>query len=241
MSFVSACCNTPPVQAEYTPTGETTERDGVTYYIVGNKGSERGVILCYDIFGFHLNAFQFADLLSRSGVRVVVPDFLEGKPLTVADLGNPAVFENFKERRGPWSYNRKIFKAGQRVLEEEGVKHVGAVGFCWGGKLAMSALGEENSGIIGGALVHPSALTKEDFENARGPVFLAPTKDERDFTEDFAIAKAKPFGDKSVQVRFDNQKHGFCGARGDFDKPETADDVNRVIQLTTQFFKSILA
>ncbi|KAJ1960470.1 hypothetical protein GGI12_003782 [Dipsacomyces acuminosporus] len=241
MSFVNECCNTPPVQAEYTAVGETIKDAGSTYYIVGDKGSKNGVIFCYDIMGYHPNAYQVADLLASSGIRVIVPDFLQGKPLTREDIGNKEVFTDFLQNRAPWTANRAIFKAAQKVLEDEGIAHIGAIGFCWGAKLALQALGEENSGIGGSALVHPSALTKEDFENANGPVLLLPSKNERDFTEDFAIAKAKPFGDKSVQVRFDNQQHGFCGSRGEFGNPEVARDVNHVIKLSTQFFKDIFA
>ncbi|KAJ2358304.1 hypothetical protein IWW50_001367 [Coemansia erecta] len=240
MSFVSACCNTAPVQAEYTATGETTEQNGFKYYTVGDKGASQGVVFCYDIFGFHPHAYQIADKISQAGLRVIVPDFLEGNPLTMAALSDPAVFGDFKARRATWEYNREMFKAAVSVLQNEGAANIGAVGFCWGAKLAICALGED-CGIKSVSLVHPSMMELKDFEQAQGPVLLLTSKDDPELNDEFALVKAKPFGKLSYQERFNDRIHGFCAARGDFADPEVARDVNRVVQLTAGFFKESLA
>ncbi|KAJ1907333.1 hypothetical protein LPJ81_000815 [Coemansia sp. IMI 209127] len=245
MSFVAACCNTAPVQAEYKSTGETTKKDDVEYYFAGEKGAKQGIVFCYDIFGFHPNSLQVADILGRSGFRVIMPDFLRGDPITAEKMNDGKWISEFKANRAEWKHNRDLFMDAVEILRAEGVESIGAVGFCWGAKLAIRALaesGENGTGVIkSGVLIHPSMLEKEDFEEAAGPILLLPTKDEADFTEFFAIAKAKPFGEASYHERFDNQIHGFCAARGDFSKPEVIGDVNKAIQLTAGFFKKTLA
>ncbi|KAJ1665431.1 hypothetical protein IW140_003401 [Coemansia sp. RSA 1813] len=245
MSFVAACCNTPPVQADYKSEGETVKKGDVEYYFAGEKGAKQGVVFCYDIFGFHPNSLQVADILGRSGFRVIMPDFLRGDPITAEKMNDGKWISEFKANKAGWEHNRAMFTAAVEILRAEGVESIGAIGFCWGAKLAIRGLaesGESGAGVIkSGALIHPSMLEKEDFEEAAGPILLLPTKDEADFTEFFAIAKAKPFGEASYQERFNNQTHGFCAARGDFSKPEVVSDVNKAIQLTVGFFKKTLA
>ncbi|KAJ2453672.1 hypothetical protein EV183_002076 [Coemansia sp. RSA 2336] len=240
MSFVSACCNTPPVQAEYTAQGEYVEHNGVKYYAVGNKGASQGVVFCYDIFGYHPNALQVADKLSQSGLRVVVPDFLLGNPLTMSVLADRAAIMEFATGRGSWSSNREMFKTAVSLLQAEGTQKIGSVGFCWGAKLSLCALGEDLN-IKSVSLVHPSMLERKNFENAQGPVLLLTTKDEPVMDEDLEIVKNKPLGKLSYAERFEDRIHGFCAARGDFSDSDVVKDVGRVIQLTSGFFKESLA
>ncbi|KAJ2559232.1 hypothetical protein EV175_000429 [Coemansia sp. RSA 1933] len=242
MSFVAACCNTPPVQAEYKPTGETTKIGDMDYYFAGEKGAKQGILFCYDVFGLHANSLQVADILGRSGFRVLMPDFLRGDPITAEKMAGGQWISEFKEKRAKWENNRDMFAAAMEILRAEGVESIGAVGFCWGAKLAIRALAESGPcAVKSSVLIHPSMLEKEDFEEAAGPVLLLPTKDEPDFSEFFAIAKAKPFGDVSYHERFENQIHGFCAARGDFANPEVVGDVNKAIKLTVDFLKKTLA
>ncbi|KAJ2821623.1 hypothetical protein FBU31_004844 [Coemansia sp. 'formosensis'] len=238
------CCNTAPVQAEYTPVGQTCTDDvsGVTYYIVGDRESKRGIVFCYDIFGFHPNAYQVADILGRAGLRVIVPDYLEGKPLTVAELKKPEVYHDFTTRRGTYAYCRPMTLAAVKVLRAEGCERIGGVGFCWGAKLVAGALAEKDqSGVASGALIHPSFLELSDFERAQGPMLLLLSKDEADFQDEFAVAQAKPFGADSHMERFGKQIHGFCGARGDFGNAEVAGDVDKALAMTATFFKNTLS
>ncbi|KAJ2084095.1 hypothetical protein H4R24_000304 [Coemansia sp. RSA 988] len=239
MSFISACCNTPPVQAEYSSTGNTCSHDGMDYYIVGDKGTAKGVVLCYDIFAYHPNIYQFADKISLSGIRVIVPDFLQGKPLTTEDLVDKSIVAEFANTRGSWKHNRDMFKAAVALLRNEGTVEIGSVGSCWGAKISLSALGDD-CGIKGVSIVHPSLLTKEDFEKANGPILLLTSKDDPVFDEEFAIVKKGPFGELSYRERFVDRVHGFCTARGDFKDPAVVKDVNRVIQLTSGFFNKVL-
>ncbi|KAJ2000276.1 hypothetical protein H4R26_004691 [Coemansia thaxteri] len=239
-SFISACCNRAPAKAEYTPIGTMTQdASGMAYYISGSAKAKRGVVFLYDVFGLHPNAYQVADALALEGLRVVIPDVLEGKPLTSADMKQEAVLKDFKARRGTYAYCRPMIKAAIDVLRAEGCENIGAIGLCWGAKLAMCALGDQDGICVdSGVMLHPSMLELADFERAQGPILLLLSKDEADFTDMFAVASAKPFGAHSYMERFSKQAHGFCGARGDFANPEVVCDVNRALALTIAFFKT---
>ncbi|KAJ2719217.1 hypothetical protein GGI07_005356 [Coemansia sp. Benny D115] len=244
MSFISACCNTAPVASGYTPRGSMESRDGLDYYIVGGEtGAQGGVVFCYDIFGLHANALQVADLLSAAGgLCVVVPDFLEGRPLREQDLGDASAFREFRDTRGTWAYNRRAFAAAVDVLRARGAQRIATAGFCWGAKLSISALAEqEQLGVASAALVHPSLLVREDFEKAQGPVLLLFSKDEEDLSEGFALLKARACGSASFTERYQTMSHGFCAARGDFADAEVAKHVSRVVQLSADFFRRTLA
>ncbi|KAJ2439440.1 hypothetical protein GGF42_007950 [Coemansia sp. RSA 2424] len=244
MSFLSpACCSPAPVKTGYTPIGQTcTDASGMTYYIVGGKKCKRGIVFCYDIFGLHPNAYQVADIFGLEGLRVIVPDYLEGKPLSTDELNKPDVYHDFITRRGTYATCRPLALAAVEILRAEGCERIGGVGICWGAKLVMGALAEKDvSGVSSGALIHPSMLEMADFERAQGPVLLLLSKDEPDFQTEFAVVRGKPFGADSQMERFDNQAHGFCGARGDFGNSEVASDVDKALAMTVAFFKRTCA
>ncbi|KAI8325682.1 alpha/beta-hydrolase [Martensiomyces pterosporus] len=238
MSFPSACCNTPPVKAQYTQTGEMGKLGDVACYYVGDKASKRGIIVNYDIFGYHPNVIQLCDILAGAGYQVILPDFLKGDPLTEADLGKAGVFAKFVETRGSWATNKPTYLAARDHLLSNGATSISAVGFCWGSKMVISALAELE-GLAGGAVVHPALLVDEDFDKVKAPLLALPSKDEPDFTSAFAKTKAKAFGARCQMVRFDDMHHGFCGARGDWSVPEQAKRANEAIQLLIEFVNNV--
>ncbi|KAJ1931413.1 hypothetical protein EC988_009796, partial [Linderina pennispora] len=177
----------------------------------------------------------FADILGNAGFRVAIPDFLEGKPITAAELGNRELIAEFAAKRAPWSFNKATYEMARSVLLSEGAEKIGAVGLCWGAKLAISALAEDLA--VAATLIHPSMLTADDFSKAAGPVLLIETKDEKDLSEEFALVKARY--SLSVRDRYDDMHHGFTGARGDYSKKEQADRANQAIKATITFFAGV--
>ncbi|KAJ1960471.1 hypothetical protein GGI12_003783 [Dipsacomyces acuminosporus] len=240
MSFPSACCNTPPVKAQYQQTGEMGKLGDLACYFAGSKSSKRGIIVNYDIFGYHANVIQLCDILAGVGYQVILPDFLKGNPLTLEDLGKHDVFAEFVKTRGSWKSNKATYIAARDYLVSNGVTSVSIVGFCWGGKMVVSALAELD-GFAGGAVVHPALLVPEDFEKVNAPFLVLPSREEPDFSKEFALVKAKAFGPKCDMVRFDDMHHGFCGARGDWSKPDQAKRANDAIKLLVKFFNDVSA
>lgn len=92
------------------------------------------------------------------------------------------------------------------------------------------------------ACCHPAFFGKEAeySEAAQVPVCMLPA--EGDVIDDAkAVLEAKPFANKCVFQRFDDQVHGFLGARGDYSKPEVAAAAGKGIEILSSFFCSCIA
>ena len=81
----SDCCPTDltAVVSDYKPIGETKKlgnADFETYISRPSGPTKQGVIVGYDIFGFHPNTKQLCDKLASQGFLVVMPDHFRGKP-----------------------------------------------------------------------------------------------------------------------------------------------------------------
>ncbi|KAJ2295777.1 hypothetical protein IWW55_005331 [Coemansia sp. RSA 2706] len=240
MSFPEVCCNTPPVKATYIAKGVRSKLGDLDCYFSGSKDSKRGILVNYDVFGMHANVIQLCDILGEMGFYVALPDLLHGKPLVEADLGKPEVFAGFCKSAGSWDAVKGSFRKVLGHFAEIGVASTGVVGFCWGGKMVVTALAELD-GLAGGAIVHPALIQPGDMARVRAPLMVLPSKDEPDFADEFASMKDKPFFADCYMERFDDMFHGFCGARGDWANAEQAARANHAIKLLVGFFARVLA
>ncbi|KAJ1913589.1 hypothetical protein H4219_005142 [Mycoemilia scoparia] len=222
MSGLDACCSTPPVVANYKAKGETIKIGDRDCYVVGDKSSKRAIIYIYDIFGYHPNAYQGADILSSKGFRVFIPDFFNGNPLVPSDLGNKTRLMNLIKERVDWNdvVLPNLNKVREYLQEKENITKVGVLGFCWGAKMATLALNDETKFYQSAALIHPSFPSIEDFENAQGPICLLPSKDEGPMKDMYQKLESKEFYDKCFYHYFDDMPHGFCAARGDWENSD---------------------
>ncbi|KAJ2000275.1 hypothetical protein H4R26_004690 [Coemansia thaxteri] len=242
MSFPSVCCNTPPVAASYMPKGERGKLGDFDCYFAGSKESKQGIIVNYDVFGFHSNVLQLCDIIGSLGFYVLLPDLLRGAPLTEADLGKPGVFASFLQHAGSWESNRAAYIQAREHLHNSGVTSVGIIGFCWGGKMVVTALAQLD-GFVGGAVVHPALIESGDFGQINAPLLALPSKDEDQamFAQGFAQLKAsKSFGSQCRLEPFEDMFHGFCGARGDWAVPEQAKRANDAIKHLVAFFSNLI-
>lgn len=123
----------------------------------------------------------------------------------------------------------------QNALKEQGVEVGTLVGFCWGAKIAIQ-LTSTHPFFAGVSLIHPSFVDVKDAEKAGAPVLALPSKDEPDMTEYMNVLAKKPFGSQCKHVRFEDQSHGFCAARGDYKDELNAKRANEAIRLTADFF-----
>ncbi|KAJ2895347.1 hypothetical protein GGI21_004745 [Coemansia aciculifera] len=242
MSFPSACCNTPPVVANYTTTGEYGKLGDLDCYFAGTKGSKRGLLISYDIFGLHPNVLQLCDILGSLGFYVVLPDLLRGTLPTLADLANPEKRRDFIQNAGSWDASKPAFIEGLKCLRNSGATSVGLIGFCWGAMLVVRALGELE-GFVGGAMIHPSMITSEDLTKVGAPLMALLSKDEDKemFKKGFEGLKAeKSFGAQCHLESFEDMTHGFCAARGDWADPVVSKRASDAIKLQVAFFNDIM-
>lgn len=94
------------------------------------------------------------------------------------------------------------------------------MGFCWGGKVTNFVSGD-NSPFKAAAIAHPAMVDPNDGPNVKIPMLVLPSKDEpKDDVDKYASALKVPH---KVEW-YNDQVHGFLGARGDLnDKSVVAD------------------
>lgn len=123
------------------PDPETNPLPKVNTYLTypkDNKTPEKAILFLTDIFGIFPNAQLLADDFANSGYLTVMPDLFQGDQISVADM------ESGKADLGAWLPKHQtsvvdpvIEKTIKYVRETLGVKKIGAVGYCFGGKVCL--------------------------------------------------------------------------------------------------------
>jgi dienelactone hydrolase len=181
---------------------------------------------------------QGADILATElGARIAMPDLFKGKPWDLTNFPPPDRNE-FLSWLGKtqWPQVEPVLIKTIAYLRESGAKKfgthtvvmvadVGLYGFCWGGKMAISA----TKHVRAAALVHPAFIEVSDAEKAVVPICLLDSKDEDKETMDKFIGevKKKPFGNKVFRKRYDIF-HGFCAGRANYGDEDNAKKANEV-------------
>jgi len=234
--------NLPPVKSDYVAKGSMHENTPAgKMYLTGVVGQKRGVVILYDIFAYSNQGKQFADLLAEHGnCRVAIPDLLKGGAPGGYPPKDREQMRAWAAENGSWEKVAPMLLATHEFLKREGCLVVGLVGFCWGGKAAITAAGLKD--FFGAAvLIHPSRIEVADCEKANAPLLLLPSKDEADMLPCLEVLKKKPACVASAHHRFDDMPHGFCGTRGDFSNPLNIQRTTEAIKLTIDFFNRTLS
>lgn len=113
----------------------------VNTYIVSpkdNKNPDKAIVFLTDIFGIFSNAQLLADEFANNGYLTVIPDLFQGDQIKVSDMESgkadlPAWLPNHQ----PANVDPVIESTIKYVRETLGVKKVGAVGYCFGGKVRV--------------------------------------------------------------------------------------------------------
>ncbi|KAF7971838.1 hypothetical protein HWV62_19855 [Athelia sp. TMB] len=145
----------------------------------------------------------------------------------------------------PASNIGKLIKLAE-ALKADGVKNVGAYGFCWGAKICISA-GAEGTPLSSVAMVHPAQvmLSAEDAEKLTVPLAMYISKDEsadeaRQYNKINAIIAKKPFASKSDSKNYENMFHGFGSARADLKNEDNKKEFEDVYGKLATFFSNTL-
>jgi dienelactone hydrolase len=103
---------------------------------------------------------------------VVEPDYFEGDPAP-ADLASPAGRNMTAWRdKHPVSKIDSIIAATIKHMREDlGVKRIGTVGYCFGGKYVARFLAK-GKGVDAGFMAHPSAMEKDEIEAVSTPLSI---------------------------------------------------------------------
>ncbi|KAG8998153.1 hypothetical protein FRB93_013835 [Tulasnella sp. JGI-2019a] len=244
------CCTVPPVvTGEYTPKGEYKAFGGLkNAYITGDKGGSMAIISVYDVFGYLPQILQGADILARSlRAQVIMPDFF-GDFGPIPQSAYPPKTEEDHQIINKWrtsigSFEAHIdeFYAVSDALRAGGATKIGAVGFCWGGKLVTIA-GRRADKLDAIVSIHPGRVAADDAVELAVPIGMFPSQGEpaADCEAFMKGLESKPFASKNVYKYYSTMPHGWAAARANFADEENLKEYKDVYARATAFFKNAL-
>ncbi|XP_060182184.1 endo-1,3;1,4-beta-D-glucanase-like [Lycium barbarum] len=190
-----------PTLSSSSGNGSVIQLGGFNTYVSGCSASLFAIVLVSDIFGYEApNLRNLADKVAAKGYYVVVPDFLYGDPYNPENTEKPLPDKGFEDA-----------KQVVAALKDKGVSAIGAVGFCWGGKVVTDLAKSDD--IQAAALLHPAFVKVDDIKDVKEPVAILAAENDsisppeliKQFEE---ILSSKPEVDSFVKI-FPSDEHGW--------------------------------
>ncbi|KAK0201716.1 dienelactone hydrolase endo-1-3,1,4-beta-D-glucanase [Desarmillaria ectypa] len=237
------------------------------YYAQSSEPSTHAVLLLTDIFGLRLkNSKILADFFAEQlKCDVWVPDLFDGKPpVEVHEMKSP---ERVGEKLGFFGYlsflwlilrrfplfirsrssvvDQRVTTFIERLKVEKKYEKLGAVGYCFGGSVAVRIGGRSLVDTI--VVCHPGKLSIGQLKALKVPSSWACAEEDRYFTPAArAVAEAEFAGrqgkDNFVEYEFIEYKgttHGFA-ARPNLAYPEVKACFEAALQQTVEWLKKTL-
>jgi len=222
----SACCTIPPVQFDYTPQGSFRALgDFQKVYITGPEKSDINIVCVLSMIS------SGADIVSKTlNTTVYMPDFFEPHaPFHAENFppkteGTKAGLQAFF--KGPANASAVIDKLVSfgRILRDVGAKKIGVYGFCWGGKVAISA-GGPSTPFDAISIIHPAFLSAPDAEKLTLPLGLYISNDEssQEYQKILEVTGKTSFASKNDHKHYTIMQPGWAAARADLKNEENKD------------------
>ncbi|EOA85008.1 uncharacterized protein SETTUDRAFT_91631 [Exserohilum turcica Et28A] len=198
------------VQHEGTPRGQIKQIDN-------NGNTHHAIVIMTDVFGMDFpNVQLIADQFAANGYLTVIPDVFNG---TQVQFPAPTTFNLEKYIATTMPQPDTVDPIYARVINhlrgELGVKRLGGVGYCFGGKYVCRWL--KQGALDAGFMAHPSFVHADEVKGIQGPLSIAAaeiddifTLDERRQTEDLLTQHTVPY-----QIfLYSGVEHGFA-TKGD--------------------------
>ncbi|KAG6891087.1 hypothetical protein C0995_014177 [Termitomyces sp. Mi166 len=229
-----ACCSIPPVQSDYSPKGSFKPHAGFSkVYVTGPEDSDTKI--------------QGADIVASAlKATVYMPDFFEPSGPYPIEKFPPKTHQDKRDLQdffggtaSPPAAIKKLTDFGM-ALRTNGAKNVAAYGFCWGGKVTLSA-GASSTPFDAVAIVHPAMLSAADAEKLTVPLGIYISKDEPvdEYKKILDVISKKPFAPKNDSKHYTNMAarfHGWAAARGDLKDTENKKEFEDVYNKVVDFF-----
>jgi len=131
-----------------------------------------------DVLGMDFpNAQLIADQFAQNGYLTVIPDVFNGSEVPFPPPESFDLQEYVETIMPKTGTVDPMFETVIKHLRDElGIKRLGGVGYCFGGKYVCRFLKEgglRNGGIDAGFTAHPSFVDAEEVRNIRGPLSIA--------------------------------------------------------------------
>lgn len=125
-----------------------------------------------NLFSLKLNSQSIADQFAANGYFTIIPDVFNGNTVPF-NPGPDFDFPSWKANKMPRQHTvDPIYATIIKYLRGElGVKRLGGVGYCFGGKYVCRWLKE--GGLDAGFTAHPSFVEPEELKGIRGPLSIA--------------------------------------------------------------------
>eukprot|EP01123_Difflugia_compressa_P003182 TRINITY_DN14063_c0_g1_i1.p1 TRINITY_DN14063_c0_g1~~TRINITY_DN14063_c0_g1_i1.p1 ORF type:complete len:261 (-),score=41.81 TRINITY_DN14063_c0_g1_i1:15-761(-) len=238
-----SCCppgSAPPLVSDHKPHGKhiILGSDLNTYHV---GSGERAVIVCYEVFGMDCGRLRLiCDQLAHEGFNVVMPDFYRNNVFD-GDWGKLPNWLN----ETPWSkVSADLEERVYPFLQQQGVKKIGILGFCWGNWVVFHA--SATGRISAGASAHPSSIKisetlQEDYIGLLNQIkvpqlVLSAGNDSADLKDGGVYAEILKKIPGTQTDDYSNQTHGWV-TRGDLNNEEIKQGVLKATNQIIQFFK----
>ncbi|XP_026035210.1 carboxymethylenebutenolidase homolog isoform X1 [Astatotilapia calliptera] len=226
---------------EYGALGQEVQMEHFKAYVVKpSTASDKAIVVIQDIFGWQLpNTRYMADMLAANGyiraltsphtpttfsqlfsqspgseqqtARAICPDFFVGKEpwSPTKDWSN---FQEWLQDKKPTAINKEVDAVLKFLKNQCGAKHIGVVGFCWGG-VATHYLALLYPEIKAGVSVYGIVREREDRYELKSPTLFVFAENDSVIPLDQVSAleanlKEKCKVDYQVKI-FPGQTHGF--------------------------------
>jgi len=110
--------------------------------------------------------------MAAAGYFVVAPDLFHGDPVPEDAMKKGFSFPPWIAKHGTDVIDPVIANTIKALREEYGVKKIGAVGYCFGGRYVLRFLAK-GKGLDAGFAAHPSMVSTEEIEGAAEPLSFA--------------------------------------------------------------------
>ncbi|KAF2274650.1 alpha/beta-hydrolase [Westerdykella ornata] len=207
------CCAV-GVKHEGTAVGEVKTIADVRAYFSypKDKSTHNAILIITDILGMDfINVQLIADQFAANGYFVVAPDLFNGAPAPVNDPN----FDIKKWIQDSMPRTHQVDPILEATIKElrgsYGVKRLGGVGYCFGGKYVCRFL--KSGKLDAGYIAHPSFVDAEEVEGIEGPLSIAAAETDHIFpaekrheTEAILLKHKVPY-----QINlFSDVVHGFA-------------------------------
>ncbi|KAK5898455.1 hypothetical protein CgunFtcFv8_015871 [Champsocephalus gunnari] len=193
------------------------------YLVKPSAPSDKAIIVIQDIFGWRLpNTRYMADLLADNGYIAVCPDLFVGKE-PWSPSHDWSKFQEWFEEKNPTNINKEVDAVLRFLKEKCGAKHIGAVGFCWGGS-STHHLALKYPELKAGVSVYGIVREREDRYDLKFPTLFIFAENDHVIPLDQvsvleAKLKEKCTVDHQVKI-FPGQTHGFVHRKREDINPE---------------------
>lgn len=190
-----------------------------------DKSRDNAILILTDVIGHRFNnANLIADAFAKNGYFVLMPDLFYGDPIQLNRGGD---FDIQKWFKGDYNSEHKphtpeivdpiVKKSIEALRTKYGVKKIGAVGYCFGGKYVVRFLKPGQVDV--GYSAHPSFVEEDELKAIEGPFAISAAEtdsifptEKRHRSEEILKDTGKPY-----QINlYSGVEHGFA-VRGDPD------------------------